>query len=240
MYGKFLAAWLFFSSIAVPKLNPDFAVRFVMRSSKAIQKRVSEHFLSEGIVNYFELKKCSESLLCEAFGLRNRISTAKFGLKNPDPIHWNSTRRLSWSDFKASPDSNSDNAALTSSTISFQFSLSGTQFKYSIACTFDRNASWGRVKTSYILLHEQAHFDISEIFARKLNKALRQYAVKEATISADVSAIYKQVMEAHAKYQQQYDDETSHSRLPDKQAAWLEKVNTELNGLEAYSGYNEK
>jgi hypothetical protein len=37
--------------------NPDFAVGFVMRSSKAIQKRISGYFFSEGIVNYFELKK---------------------------------------------------------------------------------------------------------------------------------------------------------------------------------------
>jgi hypothetical protein len=59
--------------------NPDFAVGLVMRSSKAIQKRVSGYFLSEGIVIYFELKKCSESLLCEAFELRNRTSTAKSG-----------------------------------------------------------------------------------------------------------------------------------------------------------------
>jgi hypothetical protein len=41
-------------------------------------------FLNEGIVNYFELKKItcpehrdSESLLCEAFELRNKISTTK-------------------------------------------------------------------------------------------------------------------------------------------------------------------
>jgi hypothetical protein len=39
------------------KLNPDFAVGFVMRSSKTIQKRVSGYFLSEEIVIYFELKK---------------------------------------------------------------------------------------------------------------------------------------------------------------------------------------
>jgi hypothetical protein len=38
-------------------LKPGFAVGFVMRSSKAIQKRVSGCFLSEGIVIYFELKK---------------------------------------------------------------------------------------------------------------------------------------------------------------------------------------
>jgi hypothetical protein len=50
-----------------------------MRSSKAIHKRVSGYFLSEEIVNYFELKKCSESLLCIAFELRNRILTAKSG-----------------------------------------------------------------------------------------------------------------------------------------------------------------
>jgi hypothetical protein len=53
-----------------------------MRSSKAIQKGVSEHFLSEGIVNYFELKKCSETLFCEAFERRNRISTAKSGFND--------------------------------------------------------------------------------------------------------------------------------------------------------------
>jgi hypothetical protein len=47
-----------------------------MRSSKVIQKRGSGYFLSEAIVNYFELKKCSESPFCEAFELRNRISTA--------------------------------------------------------------------------------------------------------------------------------------------------------------------
>jgi hypothetical protein len=52
-----------------------------MRSSKAIQKRVSEHFLSEGIVIYFEFKKCSESLLCDAFELRNKTSTTKYGFK---------------------------------------------------------------------------------------------------------------------------------------------------------------
>jgi hypothetical protein len=61
--------------------NPDFAVGFVMRSSKAIQKRGSGYFLSEGILNYFEFKKCSESLLCEAFELRSRIPTAKSGFK---------------------------------------------------------------------------------------------------------------------------------------------------------------
>jgi hypothetical protein len=38
-------------------LNPDFAVGFVMRSSKAIQKRLSGYFLSEEIVFYFEFKK---------------------------------------------------------------------------------------------------------------------------------------------------------------------------------------
>jgi hypothetical protein len=39
-------------------------------------------------VIYFELKKLSESILCEAFELRNRISTAKSGLKAIDYKTW--------------------------------------------------------------------------------------------------------------------------------------------------------
>ena len=77
---------------------------------------------------------------------------------------------------KQSTDSNSPNAALTGTNIKFDFSYSSeTGFKYHITCQFDKNSSWGRVKTDYILSHEQGHFDIAEIYTRKLCKAFREY-----------------------------------------------------------------
>jgi len=52
------------------RLNPDFAVEIVMRVSNAIQIGISRYFLNEEIVNYLEVKKCSERLSCEALGRR--------------------------------------------------------------------------------------------------------------------------------------------------------------------------
>lgn len=156
-----------------------------------------------------------------------------------DPIAWSSTRRLSWADFKASPDPKSANAALTSSKISFKYSQSGANFRYQIACEFDKNASWGKVKTPPILAHEQGHFDISEIHARKLNRALQQYSVNEASLARDISGIYQRIMDEQNSFQAEYDTETNFSRNPEKQQAWLEKIKKELEHLEAYADYRK-
>jgi Bacterial protein of unknown function (DUF922) len=156
-----------------------------------------------------------------------------------DPIPWSGTRRLTWNDFKAAPDPKSTNAALTSSKISFKYSQSGSSFRYSIACEFDRNSSWGKVKTPFILAHEQGHFDISEIHARKLHKALKLYNVNEATLTKDVSAMYQKVMEDQNVMQSDYDSETNFSRNTEKQLAWLEKIKKELERLEEYAGYGK-
>jgi hypothetical protein len=157
-----------------------------------------------------------------------------------DTISWSNTRRLSWADFKGTPDPKSPNAALTSSKISFTYSQSGgINFNYRIRCEFDRNASWGRVKTPVILAHEQGHFDITEIHARKLNRALKQYVLRESTLAKDVSAIYQKVMEEQNALQGEYDSETNFSRQPEKQAQWLEKIRKELDKLEEYAGYGK-
>src|ERR1700733_10251558 len=100
------------------------------------------------------------------------ISLCSFETKSSSLIDWSADKRLTWSDFKARPDENSPNAALTGTNIQFDFAYSSqTGFTYHITCRFDKNKSWGRVKTDYILSHEQGHFDIAEIYTRKLCKA---------------------------------------------------------------------
>ena len=41
-------------------------------------------------------------------------------------------------------------------------------------------------KTDYILRHEQGHFDIAEIFARKLNKKMSEYKFNKTTYQKDL------------------------------------------------------
>jgi predicted secreted Zn-dependent protease len=153
-------------------------------------------------------------------------------------IEWSAERRLTWKDFKAQPDKNSTNAALTSSSINIEFGYNSTALKYNIKCRFDPNLSWGRIKNDYILAHEQGHFDIAEIHARKLHKTLKAYKFQSRTVSKDVNRIYDTIMKEHHELQSQYDQETNYSRNPAQQNAWKEKIETLLEDLKEFSNYH--
>lgn len=157
--------------------------------------------------------------------------------KNNDAIPWSAGRKLVWDDFKGKPDDNSTNAALTSSGIEFGYNYRDNKLTYTIGCLFEQAKSWGKIKTDYILSHEQGHFDISEIHARKLNKALKAYRVNVSTLSKDVQAIYQQLMKEQTEMQSEYDEDTNHSRNKELQRLWLKKIKNELDQLEDYANY---
>lgn len=153
-------------------------------------------------------------------------------------IEWSADRKLTWNDFKAQPDKNSTNAALTSSSINIEFGYNNSGLKYNIKCRFDQNLSWGKIKNDYILAHEQGHFDIAEIHARKLHKLLGAYKFNSRTVSKDVNRIYETVMKEHHAFQSQYDQETNYSRDPAQQNAWKDKIEEALKDLVEYSNYH--
>jgi hypothetical protein len=149
-------------------------------------------------------------------------------------IMWSSDKKLAWSDYKGEPDPQSDAAASTTTllTVSYHFTKNG--FTYSIGSEFDPSRSWGTHRTPYILSHEQGHFDIAEIFARKLNKELQEYVFDKRTYQKDLRKIYNRVTEEKEKMQNDYDEETRHSILRARQAEWLKKI---ADMLEEYSDY---
>lgn len=161
-----------------------------------------------------------------------------FSANQSSLIEWHPERKLTWNDFRAQPDRNSTNAALTSSSINIEFGYNNTGLKYNIKCRFDKNLSWGRIKNEYILSHEQGHFDIAEIHARKLNKLLREYKFNSRTVGQDVNKIYDSVMKQHHAFQSQYDNETNYSRNPEQQNAWKTKIEETLKELEEYKNYH--
>ena len=153
-------------------------------------------------------------------------------------IDWSEDKKLSWSDFKAEPEKGYAAAALTSTNIKIDFGYKDETLQYHIRCRFDKNKSWGRVKNDYILSHEQAHFDIAEIYARKLNKVLKTYKPNENNISQDVNKIYETLMHEYYNRQEEYDKETNFSINKVKQEEWLKKVSHDLSELKNYSNYN--
>jgi Bacterial protein of unknown function (DUF922) len=166
------------------------------------------------------------------------LSGLSFISRDADTIPWNSSRKLIWMDFQGEPDETSSNAALTSSGIEFSYGYSNEKFTYTITCLFDKKKSWGKLKNDYILAHEQGHFDISEIHARKLNKALKEYKFNTASAAKEITAMYKQIMKEQTAMQEEYDAETNHSRDKGQQAAWLEKIRKDLNKLGEYANYH--
>jgi len=155
-----------------------------------------------------------------------------------DTIAWSATRRLVWSDFRARPDAYAYNAALTSSEIVFGFHYNSAEgFTWNIQCLFNKDRSWVRVKNNYILAHEQGHFDITEIYARKLQQQLKGYRLNKDRVSKDVSAIYQQVMKEQNDTQNRYDTETDNSIKKGPQERWLEKIKDDLERLKAYADY---
>ncbi len=152
-------------------------------------------------------------------------------------IPWSKDRKLEWADFKAKPDPGTENAALTSSAIGFGWGFDEKGFSYTVKCSFDKQKSWGRIKNDHILAHEQGHFDITEIYARKLHKALKGYAFKGKSSEKELQSIYAKLMTEQEQLQARYDRETEHSKKLPEQKEWLVKIATELRELNDYSDY---
>jgi len=152
-------------------------------------------------------------------------------------IKWSADKKLQWKDYLSEPDNNSDAAASTSTRIGFEYHIRDNNLTYTLSCNFSKTRSWGRHKNAYILSHEQGHFDIAEIFTRKLAKALSEYKFKTSSYKNDLKKIYTDTMQDKEKFQQQYDNETDYSRNNEKQAEWLKKIEGMLAALKSFSDY---
>lgn len=161
------------------------------------------------------------------------------GVKNEDEefIPWTHERRLSWEDFLCEPKKNSDAVASTSTSLGIAYQVEHGHLTYSITCNFSKHKSWGLLKTDYILAHEQGHFDITEIYARKLYKALSEYQFSRKTYRKDVNDIYRAIVQEKEDMQAAYDGQSDHSRNRRVQYEWLQKIDQMLEETAPWAEY---
>lgn len=152
-------------------------------------------------------------------------------------IPWITERKLAWNDFESTPEKNTDAVASTSTSLGISYKVLDNQLTYHISCNFSKDKSWVLLKTDYILAHEQGHFDITEVFARKLNKELSEYQFNPESFKQDISNIYQSVVDEKESYQEAYDGETDHSRHKKIQMEWLDKIQQMLTETEPYANY---
>ena len=152
-------------------------------------------------------------------------------------LDWSATRKLTWADYKAKPNWESDAAATTTTVLGVDYTFKNSGFSYTIQSRFSKTRSWGLHKTDYILRHEQGHFDIAEVYARKMHKKLSEYKFNKKTYQKDLGKIYETVTKEKTEMQNKYDKETNHSIKKEEQAEWLKKIAAMLEEYAEYADY---
>lgn len=162
-------------------------------------------------------------------------STAQPG-KCADCLEWQEDKKLKWSDFKGNPKRLSRSEALTDSGMSIELKCDENTSEVIVKCFFDRSKSWTKDRQSaYLLAHEQLHFDITELFVRKLRKQLSKFGNNCERLNNHVEKYYNENYKEFAAYQNAYDRESEHSINKEKQAYWERKIAKELQALKPYA-----
>ena len=123
--------------------------------------------------------------------------------------------------------------------------------KLSFMALMDRRCSWWNDKAAarapdYVLQHEQIHFALYELGARKLNAsvdAIKRDMTAEGDSQAQVEARAQRALndallkatEDLLERNRDFDEDTSLGYRPDRQRAWLQRVNEELSATQQHA-----
>lgn len=155
-------------------------------------------------------------------------------------MSWKDTYRLTWNDFKAKPKYNVNAVATTASGITFGFSIreSDTRvisFSTEVHAHFYPDQSWCKPESvnDHVLGHEQLHFDITELFARKFRKRISLLKTTN-DVAKRLREIHKNINKELAAFQDKYDAETDFSRNIEVQLQWEVFIEKELKILDYF------
>jgi hypothetical protein len=151
--------------------------------------------------------------------------------ENDTLIVWTEGRKLTWSDFQ--PANFEGTRAATSDIgidiLTVSSSLKG--YTHEVFSYFLKKSSSSETDDPGVLRHEQLHFDIAELYARKIRHKLDQLKGKKYSVK-EYHSIIDHIYEQYFEEQNAYDKETKHSMDTVKQQEWALRIAKELKALE--------
>lgn len=157
---------------------------------------------------------------------------------NSNRIAWDQDYQLDWKDFKGQANNASSLDAYTMLGISLEvIGQKDGKVDMGIFGYFEKNKSWVKSdeKTDLLLSHERKHFDLCEVYRRKLIKKLEaKKSYDYDSFSDEVGKTFNENFEAYTKEQERYDEETHHSQKKEAQIKWNKFIAKELLRLKKY------
>ena len=150
-----------------------------------------------------------------------------------DAFAWESGSQLRWEDFRGVPPEDKTVAATTASGISYSFKTKGMPGEYTldyeVVSYFYPEKSWYHPELSNagVLMHEQLHFNITELYARKMRKILSDRTFS-GNVRGEVRQIFSKINRELKAFQDRYDLETDFSRNLEAQQRWNKRIAEKL------------
>jgi len=158
-------------------------------------------------------------------------------------IPWNQHRPLTWADFKGHPPSDTGPVAAETAYALIQGAgCRGSQFEFRVVAAFRPNQSWVRqsmlrtaMDSARALQHEQTHFDLTEVHARRLRRYFAELMAPCRISMNDLEAEAARIGKDEKAAQAQYDAQTDHGRILEQQARWEKDVTGQLAALARFA-----
>lgn len=106
-------------------------------------------------------------------------------------IYWHTQNIITWSDFRSVSKLSGNEAAQVSTGIQYSVKLENQILSFEVKSFADKRNSFyiKKDKNPLLLKHEQGHFDICEIFARRFRKQLQNSRFQQRSISSDRKSV---------------------------------------------------
>jgi len=119
------------------------------------------------------------------------------------------------------------------------YQISDSQIDIVLIPVLDRKMSWkGNQLNAYTLQHEKLHFDLTELFARKIRQKIQSFQNKDVNDIDIYENMIDSLLNQYESYQIEYDHETMGGNIKEKQEEWNGRILKSLNKLCEFSTDN--
>ena len=126
--------------------------------------------------------------------------------------------------------------------LSYESRCRGAEFSFSVVAHFLPNQSWVKrevlfesAESARILRHEQTHFDLTEVYARRMRRYFAELYDPCGRPEEELRTSVDRFVREEADAQRRYDNETGYGLAIERQRVWDRTVSELLVSLEKFA-----